>query len=181
MRLSSLLCCCGIVLLLAFSGGCTQVQTTPPNREPTIEITSGPGGASYGLGLMFDVEAAVTDEEDEPAELLVIASSGGLSLGEYTPDDAGSVTLTVSTENLGPGSHTLTLMVVDTEAAAATATDEFSVVKYYNAEGEVLRVERDSSGDGSIDTWEYFEEGQVIRVGRDNDGDGAPEVMEQAP
>ena len=128
MTRSMLLCCCLLAHLVAL-GGCTQVQTTPPNRDPTIEITSGPGGASYGLGLMFDVEAVVADEEDAAADLQVIASSGGLSLGEYTPDDSGVVALTVSTENVGPGTHTLTLKVVDTEAAAATATDEFSVVE----------------------------------------------------
>jgi YD repeat-containing protein len=54
----------------------------------------------------------------------------------------------------------------------------FTMAKFYDAQGQVLRVERDSDRDGRVDTWEYFENGQVIQVGRDADGDGSPEIMD---
>ena len=56
----------------------------------------------------------------------------------------------------------------------------FALTKYYDASGEVLRVERDSDGDAQIDVWEYFEGGEVVQVGRDEDGDGIPEILEAA-
>jgi hypothetical protein len=61
----------------------------------------------------------------------------------------------------------------------STAFDgRFNLSKHYDAQGNVLRVDRDGNGDGRMDTWEYFENGQVVRVGRDADGDGTPEIVE---
>ncbi|MCB9778088.1 MAG: hypothetical protein H6742_05960 [Alphaproteobacteria bacterium] len=52
----------------------------------------------------------------------------------------------------------------------------FDLFKYY--EGNVLRrKERDANKDGRVDLWEYLDDqGNVVKVGRDTDGDG---VMDQ--
>jgi|GEM_PF-1462479 len=44
-------------------------------------------------------------------------------------------------------------------------------VAYYER-GKKVRVERDSRGQGKIDTWEYYEAGKLQRIGEDIDGDG---------
>jgi hypothetical protein len=59
----------------------------------------------------------------------------------------------------------------------ATGFDgRFTLVKFYDTSGNTLRVERDTDGDGLIDSWEYYEGGEVISVAHDADGDGQPEV-----
>jgi hypothetical protein len=35
------------------------------------------------------------------------------------------------------------------------------------------------SGNGSVDTWEYYEAGVLNRIGTDNDGDGEVDRWEQ--
>jgi len=43
----------------------------------------------------------------------------------------------------------------------------------YYAKGRITHKERDSTGDGLIDTWERFDaNGKVVKTGRDIDGDG---------
>jgi len=116
---------CTIVLYM----GCGGAEIAPSNDDPTIEITTGPEGGVFGIGLVFDVVAEVGDQEDALTDLSVIATAGGVALGTYTPTDDGTVQLSVDTAELGVGEYTLTLKVVDTKDASATATDEFSVVE----------------------------------------------------
>lgn len=56
---------------------------------------------------------------------------------------------------------------------------KFPVVKHYDSEGALLRVERDSDGDGRTDVWEYYDAGALVRVARDTDGDGSPDQVSE--
>lgn len=55
----------------------------------------------------------------------------------------------------------------------------FPVVKHYDSEGDLLRVERDSNGDGRTDIWEYYDGGELVRVARDTDSDGVPDQVSE--
>ena len=62
----------------------------------------------------------------------------------------------------------------------ATGFDgSFAIQKFYNNAGELLRLERDSSGNGSPDVWEYFEGGERVRIGWDTTGDGRADTFDQ--
>lgn len=50
--------------------------------------------------------------------------------------------------------------------------------KFYDASGALIRIERDSTYNGRIDLWEYFENGVLVRIGRDLTGDGVPDSIE---
>ena len=43
---------------------------------------------------------------------------------------------------------------------------------FLSTEGDAFRKERDTTGDGRVDMWEYFEDETVSRIGMDTDGDG---------
>ena len=55
----------------------------------------------------------------------------------------------------------------------------FAIQKFYDQNGQLLRVERDSSGDGAADVWEYFEKGERVRIGWDTTGDGQADTFDQ--
>ncbi|MEM1349821.1 MAG: hypothetical protein AAGI01_14765, partial [Myxococcota bacterium] len=57
----------------------------------------------------------------------------------------------------------------------------FTVFKFYDAKGLLLRVEQDDDADGKIDRWSYFEAGRRVRIGWDDDGDGQPDRFDQLP
>ena len=42
----------------------------------------------------------------------------------------------------------------------------------YYASDELIRVERDTTGDSKVDYWEYYEQGILERIGRDFNADG---------
>ncbi|MCB9506777.1 MAG: hypothetical protein H6698_02635 [Myxococcales bacterium] len=53
-----------------------------------------------------------------------------------------------------------------------------SMLKYYDTNGDVLRVERDTDNDGVMDFFGYYEGNQLVRVGIDLDRDGSPDDIE---
>lgn len=55
----------------------------------------------------------------------------------------------------------------------------FPIEKFFDGQERILRVERDSSGDGQVDVWEYYENGERRRVGWDTTGDGQPNRFDQ--
>lgn len=54
---------------------------------------------------------------------------------------------------------------------------KFTIEKFYDKQGNLLRVERDSDGDGQPETWEYFEDGKRVRIGWDEDLDGVADTF----
>tara|TARA_B100000315_G_scaffold160070_1_gene148603 strand:- start:480 stop:785 length:306 start_codon:yes stop_codon:yes gene_type:complete len=48
--------------------------------------------------------------------------------------------------------------------------------EYYNAKGEILKVEGDSDGDGKMDEWISYKNGQPLKSEKDTNGDGKPDV-----
>ncbi len=58
---------------------------------------------------------------------------------------------------------------------------QFTVAKFYDNQGELLRIEEDSDGDGKIDRWDYFEGGRRARIGWDEDKDGQPDKFDTLP
>lgn len=55
----------------------------------------------------------------------------------------------------------------------------FDLFKYYE-NGVARRKERDTDADGRIDLWEYLDEqGSVVKVGRDTNGDGVMDQRDQ--
>ena len=55
----------------------------------------------------------------------------------------------------------------------------FPIEKFYDGQERILRVERDSTGDGQVDVWEYYESGERRRIGWDTTGDGQPNQFDQ--
>lgn len=55
----------------------------------------------------------------------------------------------------------------------------FAIEKFYDSEGRLQRVERDTSNDGQVDTWDYYDDGERVRIGWDTIGDGQPDRFEQ--
>ena len=50
--------------------------------------------------------------------------------------------------------------------------------RFYDDRNQVVRVEKDTNGDSSIDYWEYYEAGVLDRIGRDLDGDGRADTWQ---
>ena len=60
--------------------------------------------------------------------------------------------------------------------------EDFAIVKFYDKEGQLLRVERDEDGDGKADVFEYYDDqGNRARVGWDENDDGSPDSFDQLP
>lgn len=49
---------------------------------------------------------------------------------------------------------------------------------YYDAEGNAVRAEKDTDGDGEADTWFFYKEGRIERVEEDRNRDGRPDLWE---
>ncbi len=55
----------------------------------------------------------------------------------------------------------------------------FAIEKFFGSDGKLQRVERDTSEDGQVDTWDYYDNGTRIRVGWDTTGDGQPDRFQE--
>lgn len=72
--------------------------------------------------------------------------------------------------------------VVARKAMSVGFGGAFSIEKFYDAEGKLLRVERDQDNDGVTDLWEYYnQDGKRERIGWDTNGDGTPDEFDQLP
>ena len=49
-------------------------------------------------------------------------------------------------------------------------------VEYYDAKGDIVRVESDTTGDGAVDEWMYFENWKPSKKAQDTDGDGKADI-----
>ena len=49
---------------------------------------------------------------------------------------------------------------------------------HYDKDGNVVLAERDTTGDGRVDTWYYYKEGRIFRVAEDRNRDGRPDLWE---
>jgi len=49
---------------------------------------------------------------------------------------------------------------------------EIDRIEQYDANGMIVKVEMDSSGDGKINEWIYYKDGQPIKSERDTNADG---------
>lgn len=49
--------------------------------------------------------------------------------------------------------------------------------EFYSAEGIIQKVENDSSGDGKIDEWIYYQTGKPARSEKDTKGTGKPDTF----
>jgi len=49
-------------------------------------------------------------------------------------------------------------------------------VEYYDNNGQVMRVEQDTTGSGKINEWVIYKNGTPIRKEKDSNGDGKPDV-----
>ena len=62
-------------------------------------------------------------------------------------------------------------VLVRKETFHGAKADHPDMVALYEG-GKKVRVERETRGQGRVDTWEYFENGRLTRIGEDLDGDG---------
>ena len=62
-------------------------------------------------------------------------------------------------------------VVVRKETFHGAKADRPDMVAIYEG-GKKVRVERETRGNGRVDTWEYYENGRLTRIGEDVDGDG---------
>ncbi len=67
--------------------------------------------------------------------------------------------------------------VVASKEYAIGFQGKMSVTHWYDPQGNLLRIERDASGDGRVDTWEHFQPGSDVpyKVETDSSGDGRPD------
>ena len=94
------------------------------NEAPTVVITAPADGATLVQGDLLQVDALTTDHAFvEELEVYVESSLQGI-LTEDNPNVLGQVS--VSTANLAPGVHTLTVTVID--AGGLEATDQIDVI-----------------------------------------------------
>jgi len=49
-------------------------------------------------------------------------------------------------------------------------------IEHYDAEGNIIRIERDSDGDGTIDERIVYKNGQPLKGERDSNADGKPDI-----
>ncbi len=96
--------------------------------------------------------------------------SGGFKEEEMDLDLDGTVDVVVYYEN----------GVLTRKEISLDFRGGFSIVKFYDANGKLLRVERDTSTppDGKADAFDYYENGRRVRTGIDEDGDGVPDTFD---
>ncbi len=49
----------------------------------------------------------------------------------------------------------------------------------YDNEGQIIRVESDTTGNGKADKWVYYEKGKPVRSEKDTNADGKPDVWSE--
>ena len=49
-------------------------------------------------------------------------------------------------------------------------------IEVYDKNGNIVRVEADTSGNGEMDEWAYYKKGKVDRVEKDRNGDGKVDI-----
>jgi hypothetical protein len=60
---------------------------------------------------------------------------------------------------------------------STTFDGQFTLRKFYDGSGQLMRVERDADSDGRVDAWEFYTAGVLSQVGYDDDGDGQPDDL----
>ena len=49
-------------------------------------------------------------------------------------------------------------------------------IEFYDNNGQIVKVESDTTGDGKIDEWVIYKDGQPSSVKKDTNADGKPDV-----
>ncbi len=132
-------------LASALSTACGgDVQVVEITTPPTAEIQSpGQNSQVFEAGGLVTFDGVVQDQQDSPDRLAASWSSDrdGL-LEEATPDSTGRVTF--ATVDLSPGTHVVTLQVIDSDAEVGEANVSL-IVERLNTEPS---VEIDYPGNG---------------------------------
>jgi len=103
----------------------TVVEPDIPNTMPTCALTAPEDDAEFGEGDTIVFEGTASDAESPPAELEARwSSSEDGALGTVTPSSSGAFALPV--DDLTPGTHVITLDVMDPEGLNCS---EFIVVE----------------------------------------------------
>jgi len=61
---------------------------------------------------------------------------------------------------------------------AKDGSSKLNLTWYYDQEGNGVRAEQDTNGDGKVDTWYYYNNGQIARVEEDRNKDGRPDLWD---
>lgn len=69
--------------------------------------------------------------------------------------------------------------VIRRQQMASGFDGTFAIEKFYDSDRQLRRVERDTSNDGQVDTWDYYDDGQRVRIGWDTIGDGQPDRFQE--
>jgi hypothetical protein len=52
-------------------------------------------------------------------------------------------------------------------------------VEIYDDNGQIIRVESDTTGDGKTDKWVYYDNGKPVKSEKDTNADGKPDVWSE--
>lgn len=107
------------------------------NNPPSIEINAPTDGTDFAVTTLIVLEASIDDVEQDPAELVVSASSnidGPLTVST-SPSSTGEWTTTLS---LSPGAHLITVQVAD--AYGQTDQDTVQVDVFENTAPSITTV-----------------------------------------
>lgn len=95
-------------------------------------------------------------------------------------DEFGNVTLEENDQDLD-GTMDTVLYFVGGELTRKEYLDEsgeYVAERRIYYDGELVRVERDQTGNGDTNRWEYYEDGVLMRIGRDTTGDGSADTWQ---
>jgi hypothetical protein len=183
-----------ILLILALSTlACGEDTSAKKDAVKVTSLGTGEGGRARAGDLKRDgyaVEAVDLNQDEKPDQWVVKDSArtvrierdmnfdGKVDVWSYPAKDSdqiveeemdldldGRVDLVVFYQNNLPTKKHLSL----------DFSGKFSITKFYDQQGSLLRVERDEDGNGVADIFEYYENNQRVRVGWDETGDGQPD------
>jgi hypothetical protein len=175
-----------LLVLLAVPAGCGGARTTEPQTLLPPRMRFGTLDSS-----LYTRRSADINGDGRPDQFAWFDAAGQLALIERDLDFDGRSDMyeyhqngaVVEQELLLDFDQTIDVVVwwdggrIMRRDMSTTFDGQFNLTRFYDAEGVLERVERDSNADGRVNVWEFYTGGELVRIGEDLDGDGRPDRL----